>query len=286
MGIDFKQMTLDYLKDTPIGKTIELALQEFERVQLAAYNLATTKDEKGLTMLRIGTVLTFAVINTMSQGKKPKEFTAEDWNKIAHTVIDYGINVDDEIYSIMVFETYADYLRVSAELMRERVSEDAVEQINNLSLDIKKLTEDLRVGMISEVTYIEGCMWISLEGIIKLLAAYSTRLTCPEIKRFVEGATSYAFEYGRFVLYAKEQEIVTGYLEGQEKLNEELRLKYEEYIKELQVQSEIFEGLVNNAFASDFREMLKGSVEMARSVGVDESEILKSVDDIDVFFCN
>ena len=46
----------------------------------------------------------------------------------------------------------------------------------------------------------------------------------------------------------------------------------------------MFNNLLSKAFDDDFREALIGSVELARNAGVDEEEILKSINDIDDFF--
>ena len=44
--------------------------------------------------------------------------------------------------------------------------------------------------------------------------------------------------------------------------------------------------LIDNAFASDFRTTLQNTVEMALAAGVDEKQILGSIDQVDDFFMN
>lgn len=49
-------------------------------------------------------------------------------------------------------------------------------------------------------------------------------------------------------------------------------------------QSEIFMGLIENAFAPDFKSRLNNSVHLAQLTGVKEQDILKNVNDVDAFF--
>ena len=73
-------------------------------------------------------------------------------------------------------------------------------------------------------------------------------------------------------------------MEAQQRLDEELEAKYDSFIKELEKQTEQFYTMIENAFASDFREAFINSIKLARKAGVAESEILTTSDDIDSFF--
>ncbi len=99
-----------------------------------------------------------------------------------------------------------------------------------------------------------------------------------------QAVSQLAFEYGRYVLYSKEQAILTAYIENQYILDEQLRQQYDAFQAELTEQAERFNQLIDQAFSSDIRESLMRSAELARDTGVKEEEILTSIDDIDTFF--
>ena len=93
-----------------------------------------------------------------------------------------------------------------------------------------------------------------------------------------------AFEYGRLMLYKREQAILAEYIEKQYQLDEELTEKFGAFKAELKTDSDRFNELVDQAFEPGFRESLKSSVELAKAAGVKQEEILDSVEKIDSFF--
>jgi len=94
----------------------------------------------------------------------------------------------------------------------------------------------------------------------------------------------YSFEYGRYVLYRQEQELIDSYIEHQYELDEDLEQKFAIFCDEMKRKQDEFESLIENAFEDDVMERFKTSILIARKVGIDESEILTSVKDIDDYF--
>ena len=73
--------------------------------------------------------------------------------------------------------------------------------------------------------------------------------------------------------------------ESQQKLlSDELEQKYKQYLESVENQTKIFNELVEDAFSTDCRTKLRKSAELARAAGVEESEILKTKEEIDDFF--
>lgn len=105
-----------------------------------------------------------------------------------------------------------------------------------------------------------------------------------QASEFAQALASCAFEYGRLMLYRKEQTLINQFVESQYRLDEELEAKYAEYLSELEAQSEQFYTLIDHAFAPDFRTAFLHSILLANAAGVKESEILSSAEDIDSFF--
>ena len=119
-------------------------------------------------------------------------------------------------YSVFIFTLYADYIDASADWLTGRSADEAAVTamhesgacIKELAASIRYNTEQLQAGALSEVDYIEGCMWISLETMIKLLACSLTPKIGPEFDYLTQAVAQLAFEYGRLVLLTREQKLL------------------------------------------------------------------------------
>ena len=105
-----------------------------------------------------------------------------------------------------------------------------------------------------------------------------------EYAELVQAVTQLAFEYGRYVLFAKELAILTRYIGNQYALDEQLRADYEAYLAEANEHAERFQKLIDEAFTTDLHEALVQSAALAREAGVREEEVLMTVEDVDAFF--
>ena len=237
-----------------------------------------------MTGIKVVTILTFSILRKIASGKKTSELNKDDWKDIAADVSQYAVLADDQQYSVFIFNLYESYIRHSVQQIEGIISEETAEVINALADELHGKADALSAGYISEVTYIEDCLWISLEAMIKLLACTAYLRGDQQIADFAQALASYAFEYGRMMLYSRELEIVNQFIESQYQLDAELEQKYEAYLKDLQKESQQFYMLVDNAFAPNFRDAFLHSVLLAKAVGVKEEEILVSTEDIDSFF--
>ena len=210
--------------------------------------------------------------------------TNEDWKIIAEKVSQYAIMSDGQQYSVFIFTLYAEYIDVSADWLLGKATDEAVASIRELSASIRFNTEQLHWGKLSEVDYIEGCLWISLEAMIKLLACSLTPVIGPEFSYLTQAVAQLAFEYGRLVLFTREQKLLESYIENQHVLDEKLQAEYDEYLAELNEYSERFRGLIDAAFTPGLHGSLMQSAELARAAGVKEEELLTSIEDVDDFF--
>ena len=284
---DIKTITLDYLLTTPLGENLVKLKSLYEKVQENIYAMAENDDPDKLKQLKMGTILTFAVIGKVIEGKDPKKFSKEDWKDIAEAVSEYAIKMDGRDYSAFVFSLYSRYIDGSANYLEGlNADEKHLEEIRTLALDLQNKTEAFRNDEIGEIAYIEDYMWISLEAMIKLLSAWLGTIMkgLPEYYELLHAVTMFAFEYGRLKLWSKEQELLEEYIEKQSILDEELQAKLDAFNAELAEEADMFNILVDRAFDSDFKEALMGSVILAKAAGVEEDEILSSVDEIDEFF--
>ncbi len=309
-----KDITIEYLESTKAGGLLQNARAAMEKAQDVAYAYVSDDSPEQLKTMRIGTALAFAVINKIAGGKSIKQFTKKDWEEIASNVADFAILTDGRQWSVIVFTAYADYVDISVNVIekkykyiqkqRNKSSEkeeqpepnkgdseekndtflEKCEAIRSLATQVRKLEKELINDKITEVDYTEKCLWLLLEAMIKLLAAYSSFAVGEEASEFIQSVAMLAFEYGRYTLYKKEQEILELYIQHQKQVDAELQEKLDVFNALLRDREKEFEALINDAFVPDVMKRFRVSVELARSVGVNEEEILKTTEQVDEFF--
>ena len=246
--------------------------------------LSAKEEAPSVTGAKAATVLTLAVLKKIASGKTPSSFNKEDWEELGHAISEYAILLDGEQYSIFIFQLYEKYIRFSAEMIARLAPPETVKAIMGLADELHSKEILFRNGQLSEVAYTEDCLWISLEAMIKLIASAASMFCGQQAAEFAQALTSCAFEYGRLMLYRKEQELFAQFIESQNRLDEELEKQYAEYLSELEAQSKQFYALIDHAFDPDFRTAFLHSILLAEAAGVKESEILSSTEDIDSFF--
>ena len=286
MPIDeLNKLSIDDLLDSPIVKLAQRAIETVNLVQRTLIAISESEDSTLFTILKIGTVFQLSLINTLLGGKKAEDLGEDDWRNIANQVSEYAVLQDGQRYSEFVFNLYADYIETSANiLLKANAPEDKVAEIKSIASELRVNAELLESGELVEIDYTEQCLWTSLEGMIKCLSLLPTLVVGTEFGQLIQATAQLAFEYGRYALYAKEQALLTKYIENQYILDEELQQEYETYLAEVNERAERFKSLVDAAFAPGFRESLLESVALARAAGVKEEELLKSVEEIDEYF--
>ena len=279
-----QDIAIDTLMRSPASEELRRAMETIATAQEHILALAKSDDSTKLKLVKTATVFQIFLIDTLASGKRMKDLTEEDWKSIASKVSQYAVMGSGEQYSEFVFTMYADYIDVSADSLPETVSEESVAAIRELSKSIRFNSDQFRAGELAEVDYVEGCLWISLEAMIKLLSCYLTAGISKEYAYFAQAASQLAFEYGRIALYSKEQALLEAYIENQYQLDKNLEAKWKKYTDELQMYSGKFQELIDAAFTENIHEALVNSAALARAAGVREEEILITEEDIDDFF--
>ena len=280
-----KDITIDELLHSSAGEMLGKAVKTVSEIQRALLAVSENDDGTEMTLLKIGTVFQIFLIDTLASGKRPEEFDNEDWKNIAEKVSQYAIFADGQSYTEFVFTMYADFIDLSAKTLQERkVPEEKTAEVRAIAEEIRTNTELLHSGELSEVNYVEKCLWSSLEAMIKCMSLSLTPLIGPEFTQLVQASSQLAFEYGRYVLYAREQALLQGYIENQYRLDEQLQKEFEVYLEEVKKNAERFQSLVQNAFSCDLHEALVQSAELARAAGLKEEELLTTIEDVDDYF--
>ena len=285
---NWKKTLIDELLSSSIGELLQKSMGTVKSVQEHLFALMDSEDSLQLKLLEVGTVFQLFLIRTLASGKRPRELGKDDWKDIAEKVSQFAVLNDELSYSEFVFLAYASYIDSSVRLLCGLRASKETDGIKELSDMIRSRTEQFHGGELSEPNYIEDCLWLSLEAMIKLLAFFLSSALTPFLgrdrARLTEAVSQLAFEYGRCVLFSKEQALLNEYLQNQRSLDERLRQKYDDYLAELQENSDRFQGLLENAFSSELHDLLLRSAELARAAGVREEELLTSVEDVDEFF--
>lgn len=283
---DYQNPAIEALLASPAGEKLKQIMNTICSVQRNLFAFANSEDSAQLNLLKIGTVFQIFLVDTLASGKSSKELTKDDWLDIAKKVSQYAILEEDQRYSAFVFTLYANYIDISAESIRGIAPKESIDSIKALASAIRDNGEKLQSNQISESAYVESCLWLSLEAMIKLLSSSLTPIIGVEYTQLAQAVSQLAFEYGRYVLYAKEQAILEAYIQNQHVLDEQLQAQYESFLAEIQENASRFQSLLDNAFSPDLPNLLMRSAELARAAGVPEGEILKSTDDVDAFFMN
>ena len=279
-----QELPIDELIASPAGQKLLQALEVVQSLQKHMDALMEKDEDERLTLLKIGTVFQLFLVDTLASGKKPNELTNEDWKNIAAQVSRYAILEEGQSYSEFVFSRYSDFIRISAKAISNTASQENVKAISSISDEMDRLCDQLKKETITEAAYVEDCLWLSLEAMVKLLSASLGAHVGEEFSKLTQAVSQLAFEYGRYVLYSKEQALLEAYLDNQRILDDELQRQYDTFLQELQENAAQFQSLIDNAFSSDIHDSLIHSAALARAAGLQETEVLNSIEDVDSFF--
>ena len=276
-------IAIDYFLKTKLGQKLDIAMQTIQdrlsTIQTYANAMAEKDEDISTASLKVLTVMTFAILQRIGQGQDLKSFSKEDWKDILSETGQISILLDEQKYTVFVFMLYEKYIRYSADCLSEFYPEKA-QRINLVADELKQEHIKFYDGLISEPIYVEDCLWISLDAMIKLLASCSYLSHDGK-----DGELSMAlFEFARLKYYQEEYKIVQEYIDSQYQMDDQLQLRYDSFLKKLQLESEQYQKLIDNAFSPNFREAFLGSIALAKASGVEQKEILTSISDVDDYF--
>ena len=66
-----QDITIEQLMRSPVGGKLQFAVQTLEKIQENLYALSDKQDELGMTGIKAATVLTFAMLKKLAEGKNP-----------------------------------------------------------------------------------------------------------------------------------------------------------------------------------------------------------------------
>lgn len=269
----------------PVGEKLETAIAVIEKIQKYLAVADSKKADNELSEMKAATIAVFAVIRKIQSGKIICQFDNTDWKDVINSISEYVLLLPDTEYSVFIFEMYERCIRTSVESISSFAAKEACDSISELADELQRNAELFHNESIDEAKYTEECLWIALEAMFKLFSTTCVSIIKDDtLSEFVNALTDFAFEYGRFMLYKREQEIISEFIEAQYEIDFELEQKYIRYIEDLNRQTEQFSTLIDNAFAPSYRDAFLKSILLAQMTGVEENQILKNREDIDKFF--
>lgn len=246
-----------------------------------AYTQSKTTISEGVKIVGVsgalegGVSLLMAIHQKRKLGKKLSEFTEIDWKEVGFDTgkgaIKGGVR-GGAVYGLTNFTATPASVATSF----------VTASYGIIALAIKK-----HRGEISTEEFIEQseivCLDVSISAVTSLIGQVA--IPIPVLGAII-GNTCGMFMYGIAKEYLDEYEqlILKSYKNDLNLLNIKLDLHYENLLKQLREEFAKFSSIVELAFDTDVNIAFQSSVELSYYVGVNESNILKHIEDIDNFF--
>ncbi|MCH4014303.1 MAG: hypothetical protein LKE64_08250 [Solobacterium sp.] len=283
MGNDAVNTLIEQLRSI---SSVDAFLKAAELMRSIIENIIrSSSSQDNQQTLHAGNVLLLEILKKMCNGQAPSSFTSEEWKNIAQSVSKHALENNGENYSVYIFTLYARSIEAAADLMKGRIPPEKEKDIRSLSAEIKKKTDRFQKGKLSEPVYVEDCLWICLEAMMKQNLAWAGMTSNKkELGELRESIAMFAYGYARLSLYSREKELMDAYAAQRSIVNKNLRQDFEAFCQQLKEREETFTHLSENAFSDDFRTKLRASAQLAADAGVKEENILHSIAETDDFF--
>lgn len=295
----------DFLKSNglALGRDINPAVVDYGEVQQGSANHTVDKEEKnikdenekqrkkaydnskptlkeGAKAVGVSAAVEGGVTFCMSVVKKRKEkkfsdFSSDDWKEIGvdtgKGVVKGGIR-GGSIYALTNFTA------TPANVASAYVT---------AAFGIASQVKALEAGKVSEEDFVINCETVCLDVTVSAIASVAGQILIPiPVLGAVIGnvAGEFMYELCKKQGTLQAQKIIESYNAEMGQLNHQLGIQYLQVVLEIQQALQRFKDLEKLAFDEDVNVAFRGSVDLAIEVGVLDSEILKTKEDIDNFF--
>lgn len=222
-----------------------------------------------------GTTFCMKVYEEIKKGKKISEFTSNDWKNIgidtAHGTVKGAIR-GGSIY------TMTNFLKTSAPVANSLVT---------ASFGVVSLARKLENNDITNEEFLISseviCMDVSLSTLSATLG--QTLIPVPVLGAIIGNTVGmFMVEIGKNYLNIDEQKLINNYVKKMNYINRKYEKEYNDILEKIQIQEQKFNSLVDLAFDKDVNKAFEASIQLARNEGVNSTDVLKDLNDIDVFF--
>lgn len=264
------------------SKNFDSALQFIEKYLSVAENVLD-RDKADLG-IKTATIFLISLWSKIGQGGTVSDLTKDDWKDILRRAAENAATIDPQEYSLKVFDLYRRSIAFAIEPMRANASQSVIDRMEEIVSIMGDYDEALKTGDMSEVTFIEENLWLSLEAVFLVMTDRMSHKLLPEERRELAEATgALVFQKFRYRHYEEELAVIDECLEYQSNLDKKLSERVNAYIDAMKDELDEFDALAEKAFnTSDYRAAFRGSIELAESLGA--KDILQVQADVDDYF--
>ena len=201
--------------------------------------------------------------------KKLSEFTSDDWKEIGIDTRDGAIKGGIRGGSIYILTNFT------------------ATPANVASAYVTQQLKELEKGNVSKEDFVIECEAICLDVTVSTIAAIAGEILIPiPILGAVIGSVAgeYIKKWCNKLGDERSKKIIENYNNEMNQLNKKLDLQLLEVILEIRKELDKYDDLEKLAFNEDVNIAFKGSINLAKEIGVSSKEILKTKNDIDDYF--
>jgi len=224
-----------------------------------------------------GITFTVNIYKKIKEGKPLVQFTKDDWEDVgidtAKATVKGGISGS----GIYVFSNYG---QMPTPMAGAYVS---------ATLGVVEFSKSFRKGEMGGTEFIEGCELIAIESAIASIGGALGQVLIPipvlgaMIGSVVAGTLA---DIGEKYLNEHEKQLMYDNAEEMSKYIQTMDEQIQEEINNLLIKFDRWNSMTQLAFDPNINLLqLKNSIHLAQEYGVDDAEILYSLDDIDTYFC-
>lgn len=221
------------------------------------------------------TALFTSIMKKRRQGKRIADFSEDDWKEV---FTEAGIGTGKGAVRGSAMYILSNHTKVSAPAASAMVT--AVFGIMSEAYklrDGKTTVEDFVVN--SEAF----CLDVSLSAVAATLGG--VLIPIPVVGAVIGTAVgNFMVDIAKTTLSEKEQKLIKEYTEKMQQLDAELDNKYKKVVEELKENFNKFTSAVEFAFDPDINKAFIGSIELAIKVGVPRDKILKTKEEVSIYF--
>jgi len=295
----------DFLKSNglELGRDINPAIVDYGDVQQGTANQTVDKEEKiikeedgkqrkkayddskptlkeGVKAAGVSAAVEGGVTFCMSVAKKRKEkkfsdFSSDDWKEIGVDTGKGAVKGGIRGGSIYVLTNFT---ATPANVASAYVT---------AAYGIVSQVKELEKGKVSKEDFVINCETVCLDVTVSAIASVAGQILIPiPVLGTVIGnvAGEFVYELCKKQGTLKSLRIIEGYNAEMAKLNQQLDIQYLQVVLEIQKALQKFKDLEELAFDEEANIAFSGSADLAAEVGVADSKILKTKEDIDNFF--
>ena len=235
-----------------------------------------------------GTTFVMEIIKRVKSGKKIKDFSEDDWKDILKksgiSTVKGGVR-GASIYMITNLTTaFVDVGKVYSVTTTPAAVASA---LVTAGFGVAEQVHLYREGKLSELDLIENSEILCLDAGVSAVSSLIGQAIIPiPVLGAVIGNSvgTVMYQIGKDNFNKKENEFFERYISEQAKLDEALRVEYDDLIRSLNDALLKYYALLEEAFSPIPEIAFSGSIKLAKSLNVPMSEILCDIEDIDSYF--